>query len=29
MEWLNWFGWWSDEAFAVYLIVNAIRVIYF
>jgi hypothetical protein len=23
----TWFGWWSDEAFAVYLIVNAVLVI--
>ena len=23
----TWFGWWSDEAFAVYLIVNAILVL--
>lgn len=25
----TWFGWWSDEAFAVYLIVNAILLIFY
>lgn len=30
MEWINisgtWFGWWSDEAFAIYLIVNSVLI---